>query len=219
MKFFKRANRLEGQAYEDNVFISWGRNYREERIITKTDEYGHGNNFEYSEKDDGSYLRIELPFTREKGYIDPNTFRNMRGPCRPVFLRRKRIPAWNANYFKKWYFCWMPVEKQKHYHDVATDDRLYGCDPMRIPEIPSKPNDSVFQAASIVEEPMIGAQTYGPKMTSVDLRAAKMSRIRGEYFASEPPSPPQATEEDDLRISTVNSRVVGGGLFNESLLK
>jgi hypothetical protein len=93
MKLFKQHDKLEYELYWYNSFISFGNNYRE-------------SSFEVI-MEDGTYVRIELPFAFTRTYVDSYTFKEKTGKCRPVWLFRKRIV--NGKIVKSRQFAWLPV--------------------------------------------------------------------------------------------------------------
>jgi len=95
MKLFARADRSEGEKYGEDTFLTVGKCVIDRYVV-------------------GSYIRIELPFTRVVEYVDCVTFRSMTGPCRPAWLRAKRTPNWSPDPLVRWTFAWIPVELEKH---------------------------------------------------------------------------------------------------------
>jgi len=93
LKLFKNHDKLEYELYYYNSFISFGNNYRE-------------SSFEVI-VEDGSYVRLELPFTFKRTYIDSYTFKEKNGKCRPVWLFRKRMVGDKVVRSKQ--FVWLPV--------------------------------------------------------------------------------------------------------------
>ena len=87
MKFFKKYDRTEGENYEPNIFIAWGRQFR--------------NN----DKDDGWFIKLEFPLTLTKKYTNSKTFELETGLCRYHLLYRRRP---NGNHYSV--NVWQPIK-------------------------------------------------------------------------------------------------------------
>lgn len=85
MKLITRKDRIEGDGYKLGSFITFGRS---------TLSTG---------KADGWYVLLEVPFTIQRNYVDPNTFLQKQGPCRKRVLRHFR-PTHNIHTC-----AWSPV--------------------------------------------------------------------------------------------------------------
>lgn len=95
MKFFKRYNKNEDQVYDNDVFISVGNSYRSDVLGDMVQN--------------GSFIRISLPFAVTTKYVDAYTFKEQTGKCRPVWLFRKRIVGYHPKPIRTRYFGWIPV--------------------------------------------------------------------------------------------------------------
>jgi hypothetical protein len=72
MIFFQKYDRVEGDIYRPDIFLSVG------KLTTTTKQY------------DGWFIKLEIPFTFMSKYTDINTWQRLTGPCRLHFLYRHR---------------------------------------------------------------------------------------------------------------------------------
>lgn len=93
MKLFARYNRSEGQMLESNVFLTIGRN-----------QEGDGSF-------NGTFFRVEIPFTRKMKTVDPKSFNIKEMPSRPVLYVMKRLPKSAVKPVTIWHLGWLPVEQ------------------------------------------------------------------------------------------------------------
>ena len=89
MKLFRRQDKQEGEAFPRDAFLSIGKCQRQD-------------------KQDGSYIKFELPFKRTLDYIDPTDFEKTSGPCRYVWVLRLR-----PNKIEKYFTIkmWVPINE------------------------------------------------------------------------------------------------------------
>jgi hypothetical protein len=90
MKLFSVTKKHEGEAFIRNTIVSMG------ACIG-----GNGN-------PDGWYIKLELPFKKNKQYLDTHTFKDTSGPCRYAMVFRYR-PKSAAKYFS--IKTWIPINE------------------------------------------------------------------------------------------------------------
>lgn len=88
MKLIKIASHIEGGGYHSDVFLSFGRSYKQAMGFIEN-SIPPKQKISEKLKHNGWYIRIELPFKSIQHYIDHHRFYEKQGPCRKVFLIQK----------------------------------------------------------------------------------------------------------------------------------
>ena len=90
---------------------------RYDRVENDVNRYGKGSIISYgtntlsTNKYDGWYIKIQLPFLLTKKYINPNSFKEEVGECFPTILFRYRIPKGKLLKSRRyWVFAFVPLK-------------------------------------------------------------------------------------------------------------
>lgn len=81
MKLFKIATHMEGDLFEDNVFLTIGRSAGFYPICDDNPDKIYNR---------GWYIRLQLPFKKFMKYNNPQTFEMEQGLCQKVFYWKFR---------------------------------------------------------------------------------------------------------------------------------
>ena len=104
MKLIKLVPHIEGEKYESNIFLTFGKHLKHEYEYIR--KFVEDRSKIVNTKQDGWYFRVELPLSKVVTICDPSDFINKTLPCRKVFLIRKR-PGTQIS--KTW--AWFPVDE------------------------------------------------------------------------------------------------------------
>ena len=109
MKFIVRKDRAEGETYPQNAFISYGNSYLPFHV-SDCDTLSEWEKVEGTNKKDGWYVKIEIPFTRNMLHLNPDSFDHEERPCRYVLLFRYRPASKRRpNSIRYWHRGWFPL--------------------------------------------------------------------------------------------------------------
>jgi hypothetical protein len=108
MKLFVRQDKNVDGAYPQNVFLSYGKSLTPYRV-SDINTLAEWEKVKDKNKVDGWYVKVTIPFTRNKLHINPNTFESEVGPMRYTLLFKYRVANRQRKPIKHLVRGWFPV--------------------------------------------------------------------------------------------------------------
>lgn len=108
MKMITRQDIKQGEKYPQKTFISFGYSL-DKYHVSDCQTLAEWEQLEGKDRIDGWYVKIEIPFTRNKLYINPNTFEKEVGPTRYTIRFLYRLADRGRGPIKRLDRGWFPI--------------------------------------------------------------------------------------------------------------